>query len=113
MVRGGCRGCGQRTTNARLCNQCQRLERRGFGANSTDAFAPDRDDEDDEDDDSPDVPEEPEFKHECCACGEFYYTEGGDPCPSCGARRRRYVGPLPGEEDFRGRKALTDGGREL
>lgn len=39
-----------------------------------------------------------ELHHECTACGQTYYTDGSEPCPSCGARRRRYIGPLAGGE---------------
>jgi predicted nucleic acid-binding Zn-ribbon protein len=37
-------------------------------------------------------------EYRCLNCGETYLT-AGDPCPDCGARHRRYIGPLPGDPD--------------
>lgn len=31
---------------------------------------------------------------ECTVCGTEYETDGSDACPGCGARSRRYAGPL-------------------
>jgi len=81
MARGGCRNCGSRTTNNRLCSDCQQLERLDFFNTASEQRDRDRD--------------EKEF--ECTSCGEEYRTDGSDACPNCGARRRRYTGPLPGE----------------
>lgn len=78
MVRGGCKQCGSRTTNARLCNDCQRLERQGFFVSAREERDRDRD----------------ELEYRCTACGEKYETDGSDACPNCGARRRRYIGPM-------------------
>lgn len=99
MAKGGCRKCGRRTTNPRLCRDCQLDER--YTEESRRLASAEDEDEDDQDD-------EPELPHECTACGAEYETAGDDPCPECGSRRRRYVGPLPGEEgyqEFHGVKA--------
>lgn len=96
MARGGCRRCGARTTNPRLCKECQRLERQDFFVTGVEER--DRDDHDGHNGSD-------ELEYECTACGHHYETDGSDPCPKCDARRRRYVGPLPGEKEV-----ATDGG---
>jgi len=40
----------------------------------------------------------PPREYRCLECDSLYQA-AGDPCPNCGARRRRYVGPLPEEQD--------------
>ncbi|ELY23225.1 hypothetical protein C500_20586 [Natrialba magadii ATCC 43099] len=50
---------------------------------------------------------------ECTNCGTEYETDGSDACPDCGARRRRYIGPLPGEETDTEPEAVTDGGHTV
>ena len=93
MVRGGCKRCGQRTPNNRLCKECQRLERQDFFATDVEGYeSNDRDEPEDE------------LEYECTACGAEYTTAGQDPCPECGARRRRYIGPIGG-----GQAVATDG----
>lgn len=47
-----------------------------------------------------DAPDPEPVEYECTECGEGYVTDGSDPCPVCGARRRRYAGEL----------VATDGG---
>lgn len=89
MVRGGCKHCGERTSNNRLCNTCQRLRDRGFFATASQ-----RRDEDDEPDE--------DLEYRCTNCQTEYV--GSKPCPDCGARRRRYIGPMAGEQ------VATDGG---
>ncbi|MCU4926936.1 helix-turn-helix transcriptional regulator [Halobacteria archaeon AArc-dxtr1] len=90
MARGGCRNCGARTTKPRLCKQCQRLERQGFFADSGSAS------------DSQSQTQE----LECTDCGEIYRGTTASECPTCGATRCRYVGPLPGED----KEIIADGG---
>ena len=71
MARGGCRKCGRRTTNNRLCNQCQRLDRRGFFASSEESTG------------SNEVP------YECVECGTVYSGTVSTECPECGETQCR------------------------
>lgn len=50
---------------------------------------------------------------ECTAdgCGQEYWYDGDNACPECGARRRRYVGPLDGKADNRPPVRGARGGR--
>ena len=66
MARGGCRKCGRRTTNNRLCNQCQRLEDRGFFSSDGRETNP------------------REVRYECTACGNEYSGTLSTECPECG-----------------------------
>ncbi|RQG89344.1 hypothetical protein EA473_22320 [Natrarchaeobius chitinivorans] len=72
MVRGGCRMCGQRTTNNRLCNRCQKLRRHGF-------FVENREQKQD-----PST-----VLYECVECGTEYEGTVSTPCPDCGETRCR------------------------
>lgn len=78
-----CQHCGSRY-KGRYCTLCERAIRRGIIR----------------DPDSPeyDTAGNEQLHHECTACGEEYYTDGSEPCPACGVRRRRYIGPLAGGE---------------
>lgn len=76
-----CQHCGCRA-KGRYCRDCERDIRRGVIHDPDD---PDRSDDPDS-----------ELHHRCTACGTEYYTDGSDPCPDCGARRRRYIGPMGG-----------------
>ncbi|APX98559.1 hypothetical protein [Natronorubrum daqingense] len=95
MVRGGCKHCGQRTTNNRLCNRCQTLEHRDFFV-ETDGQPTNTDDA---------------LEYRCTNCGCEYTAAGSESCPDCGSRRRRYIGPLSGEQPNE-RTLATDGGRD-
>ena len=73
-----CPDCGQQTPRAGRCKQCAVVARH--------------------------EPTDPEparpAPYECTACGTEYRTDGSEPCPDCGAWRRRYAGEL-----------ATDGGK--
>ena len=69
-----CSACGENTPRANLCKQCSLL--------------------DELDDVQESAPEPDVLEYECTACGENYRTDGSQPCPACGARRRRYAGDL-------------------
>lgn len=97
MVRGGCKRCGQQTPNNRLCKECQRLERQDFFVTEVEGYETPEEDDDQDDEDV--------LEYECTACETKYTTDGQDPCPDCGARRRRYIGPMGS-----GKTAATDGG---
>ncbi|WP_226043449.1 hypothetical protein [Natrinema sp. DC36] len=88
-----CKQCGQLTgPNRRICHDCSLENRHGV---PSDHF------EDDEDDQEDGV----ETKRvECTACGTEYDHDGDCACPDCGARRRRYIGPIGGQA------VATDGG---
>ena len=78
-----CQHCSNRC-KGRYCTACERAIRRGIIHDQDDPAGKDG--------------LANELHHECTACGEEYYTAGTDPCPACGARRRRYIGPLAGGE---------------
>lgn len=69
-----CNACGEPTPRSDLCKECSLLDR--FGQAQDEAPEPDI------------------LPYECTVCGEHYRTDGSEPCPSCGARRRRYAGEL-------------------
>jgi len=75
-----CSDCGKRTTRRGRCRQCAIIH----------VY----------DGDSQPQPDTRESGYECTSCGKHYITDGSDPCPDCGARRRRYLGEV-----------VTDGGQ--
>ncbi len=69
-----CERCGSRC-HGRYCTDCSRMIAR-----------------DDVHQDTAPEPDDP-LRYRCTSCGAEYETVGDDPCPSCGARRRRYLPP--------------------
>jgi hypothetical protein len=68
----GCPECGQPTPRAGRCKQCAIVARH-----------------------EPDDGEPTSSSlYECTECGLHYYSDGTEPCPDCGAHRRRYAGEL-------------------
>lgn len=83
MARSQCAGCGTRVRGKRLCQTCEVTDSYGEGI-----------DEQEESDTDETLSETLEY--ECTACGNEYNWDGSGPCPECGARSRRYIGPLEG-----------------
>ena len=97
-----CPTCGNHSW---LCQQCkmEALEDRHGTASDHFETAADVDDQDNRD----------ELEYCCTNCGHEYTATGSSPCPECGARQRRYIGPLPGEtenDEVETEQAITDGG---
>ncbi|WP_126665276.1 hypothetical protein [Haloterrigena salifodinae] len=92
-----CKQCGHLTgPNRRICRDCSLENRHGV---PSDHFEDEGDDEDDVE------TKRAETKRvECTACGTEYDHDGDCACPDCGARERRYIGPIGG------RAVATDGG---
>lgn len=87
-----CKQCGQLTgPKRRICKDCSLENRHGVPSDHVE------DDGDDQDD--------VETKRvKCTECGTEYDHDGDCACPDCGARRRRYIGPIGGQA------VATDGG---
>lgn len=89
-----CVKCGLPTApDRRICKDCSMQDRHGV---PSDHFDDEGEDEDDTETETRRV--------ECTACGTEYDHDGECACPDCGARRRRYVGPIGGKA------VATDGG---
>lgn len=84
MGRTKCAGCGSRVRGRRLCQTCEVTDHHGEGVD-------DRDESDTTDDTLKGT-----LEYECTNCGTEYEWNGSGPCPDCGGRRRRYIGPLEG-----------------
>ncbi|WP_265112240.1 hypothetical protein [Halosolutus halophilus] len=96
-----CPTCGNHSW---LCQQCkmEALESRHGVPSDHFETAADLNDQDNQDN----------LEYRCTSCGHEY--TGSAPCPECSAHRRRYIGPLPGEESRTDGESevATDGGRE-
>ncbi|RQG93707.1 hypothetical protein [Natrarchaeobius oligotrophus] len=93
-----CRKCSRPTgPNRRICTDCSLEKRHGV---PSDHF--DDEDENSEDNESDDAETR---RVECTACETEYDHDGQCACPNCGARRRRYIGPIGSEA------VATDGGQ--
>ena len=82
-----CDRCGSKTPRRGLCKRCSLDER----------HTPARDE---------DASQSSVNRYECTACGTHYRSDGGDECPECGSRRRRYAGE-PQTDDAREAVALV------
>lgn len=85
-----CRRCGTQTPND-YCQMCS-VERK-YEHLAADLAG----DGDGGKDDGTDNGGESMYEYECTQCGTRYQTEGSSGCPDCGSHRRRYVGPLRGD----------------